>query len=309
VAGAKKSVLLTNLAFKGSNISFRMGGEDDHYKTLGLDPDASSIDIKKAYRKLALQFHPDKQAQSSDAERESASSQFAKIAAAYEILSDDEERKQYDMRRKYGGAPGTRYTTCDSPCNSPGPTSPSRPKHSSSRPAKAESNHTSTAPSSFQFSYDPTKVKSRDPQAIFREVFGKDFNAVYPDATMTTSSVPKSPSTPGTKGKKVATTSPSPGRTKTDVRVRSPSTKTPTQSSSKKAPIHNGHEDIMSMSSSTRTVVHADGSHEVITETTIIKKDGSKQTSMESSRSTPSKVKRQQVQNTPRQTTTYIKAL
>jgi curved DNA-binding protein CbpA len=289
-----------------------MGGEDDHYKTLGLDRDASSSDIKKAYRKLALKFHPDKQAQSSDTERESATAQFAKIAQAYEILSDDEERKQYDMRRKYGGAPGTRYTTCDdSPCNSPGRTSSApRAKHSSSRPAKAESNRTTAAPSSFQFSYDPTKVKSRDPHAIFREVFGKDFNAVHPDATMTYS-VPKSPATPVKKvNKQTDVTSPSPGRTKTEGRVPSRSAKSPNQTQSKKVLGRDGDDDVMSMSSSTRTVVHADGSHEVITEKTIIRKDGSKQTSMESNRSTPSKAKRQQVQQMPRQkTTTYIKAL
>ena len=69
--------------------------ETKYYETLGIEPNASDSDIKKAYKKMALLYHPDKN-QSPD-----ASDKFKKIGEAYEILGDAEKRKQYDM---YGEA-------------------------------------------------------------------------------------------------------------------------------------------------------------------------------------------------------------
>jgi DnaJ-class molecular chaperone len=60
-----------------------------HYEILGVDPKASSDQIKKAFRKLSLETHPDRPG--GDASR------FQKINEAYEQLSDDRTRKQYDM--------------------------------------------------------------------------------------------------------------------------------------------------------------------------------------------------------------------
>ncbi|GKH60881.1 DnaJ domain-containing protein [Campylobacter ureolyticus] len=65
---------------------------DSLYETLGVSKDASSEDIKKAYRKLARKYHPDI---NKDPEAEN---KFKEINAAYEILSDDEKRRQYDAR-------------------------------------------------------------------------------------------------------------------------------------------------------------------------------------------------------------------
>lgn len=305
--GDKQNQFRTPFAKKSA--SNTMSGEADHYRVLGLSTDASASDIKKAYRKLALKYHPDKQKQASEEDRDSANATFSKIAAAYEILSDEDERYQYDMRRKHGGAPGTRYSTKD-----PSVSTSNRPcskQNWSSAPSRSGG---TDVPSSFQFSYDPSKVRSRDPEAIFREVFGKDFKDVYPDSSMMGSSPmsPATPSKPRTKFKKKGTKIGSPGLAtptkSTTTQGRSPaSQRTPTRIKTKAGSLQDSN-DILSMSSSTKTVVHADGSHEVITETTVVRKDGSKHTSRESNRSTPSKVRRQ-AQKMPQHSAAYVKAL
>ncbi|MCG8551329.1 MAG: J domain-containing protein [Desulfobacterales bacterium] len=68
----------------------------DYYKTLGIDKTATAADIKKAYRKLALKYHPDKTKGDKALE-----DKFKTISEAYAVLSDPEKRKQYDT---YGSA-------------------------------------------------------------------------------------------------------------------------------------------------------------------------------------------------------------
>ena len=65
----------------------------DYYKILGISKGASEDDVRKAYRKMALKFHPDKN-KSAGAEEK-----FKEIAEAYEVLSDKRKRDIYD---KYG---------------------------------------------------------------------------------------------------------------------------------------------------------------------------------------------------------------
>jgi len=65
---------------------------DDYYKVLGLDKGAGIEDIKKAYRKLALKYHPDR----NPTDKKRAEEKFKEISEAYAVLSDPEKRKQYD---------------------------------------------------------------------------------------------------------------------------------------------------------------------------------------------------------------------
>lgn len=73
----------------------------DYYDILGVSEDASSSEIKKAYRSLARKHHPDRNPDDGDAEE-----RFKEIQEAYSVLSDDEKRRQYDQQRKFGGAFG-----------------------------------------------------------------------------------------------------------------------------------------------------------------------------------------------------------
>lgn len=68
----------------------------DYYEVLGIDKKASSSEIKKAFKKLAILFHPDKQASKSDEEKKEAEEKFKEINEAYGILNDKEKRQQYD---------------------------------------------------------------------------------------------------------------------------------------------------------------------------------------------------------------------
>jgi curved DNA-binding protein len=75
----------------------------DYYKTLGITKTATADDIKKAFRKLAVKYHPDKNTDNPQAE-----TKFKEINEAYETLKDPEKRKKYDQHgndyQKYEGA-------------------------------------------------------------------------------------------------------------------------------------------------------------------------------------------------------------
>ncbi len=66
--------------------------DKDYYQVLGVERNSTEADIKKAYRKLAIKFHPDKNPGDSESEEK-----FKEISAAFEILKDPDKRRKYDQ--------------------------------------------------------------------------------------------------------------------------------------------------------------------------------------------------------------------
>ena len=78
--------------------------EKDYYKTLGVGKDASTADIKKAFRKIARENHPDAHPGDKKAE-----TRFKEASEAHDILSDPDKRKEYDEARRLAGAGAFRF--------------------------------------------------------------------------------------------------------------------------------------------------------------------------------------------------------
>jgi molecular chaperone DnaJ len=73
----------------------------DYYETLGVPRDAKPEEIKKAYRKLAMEYHPDRNDGSAEAEE-----RFKELSEAYEVLKDPDRRAAYDRYGKEGARGG-----------------------------------------------------------------------------------------------------------------------------------------------------------------------------------------------------------
>lgn len=88
-----------------------MSNKRDFYEVLGVDKSADEAALKKAYRKLAMQYHPDRNPDNKEAE-----SKFKEINEAYEVLSDAKKRQMYDqfghagVDPSYGGGQGGQYS-------------------------------------------------------------------------------------------------------------------------------------------------------------------------------------------------------
>ncbi|XP_072394815.1 dnaJ homolog subfamily B member 6-A-like isoform X2 [Diabrotica undecimpunctata] len=106
----------------------------DYYKILKVSKNASTDEIKKAYKKLALKWHPDKNPDN----KEEATKKFREISEAYEVLSDGKKRRTYD---KYGTVNPERAST-------------------------------PSFGNLFDFEGDGFHFTFRDPEEVFREFFG-----------------------------------------------------------------------------------------------------------------------------------------
>jgi molecular chaperone DnaJ len=73
----------------------------NYYEILGVDENVKPDELRKVYRKLSLQYHPDRNPDNKEAEEK-----FKEISEAYDVLSDEEKRKKYDFERKVGSNGG-----------------------------------------------------------------------------------------------------------------------------------------------------------------------------------------------------------
>jgi molecular chaperone DnaJ len=105
--------------------------EEDLYELLGIDSEATNEEIRKAYKKKAVELHPDR-FPDDEARRQEATVLFGRITNAYNVLKDEEERAEYDFARRmgFGSANG------QSPGKAPGPKAPG--KQSSTGPIQGE---------------------------------------------------------------------------------------------------------------------------------------------------------------------------
>lgn len=86
---------------------FQQGEKDNKlYDTLGVNKNATTTEIKKAYRKLAMKYHPDKQSSKTEQDKKNAEDRFKEISQAYDILGDEKKRKSYDQFGMGGIGPG-----------------------------------------------------------------------------------------------------------------------------------------------------------------------------------------------------------
>ncbi|KAI0649402.1 hypothetical protein C8Q79DRAFT_510549 [Trametes meyenii] len=128
----------------------------DYYKRLGVSRDASDDEIKKAYKKMALKWHPDRNAGSED-----ASKKFKEISEAFEVLSDKQKRTIYDQFGEEGLKGGVP------PQGAGGPGSSGFSGFSGFPGAGAQTFSFSTGPGGGAGGFSPT-----DPNKIFEQIFG-----------------------------------------------------------------------------------------------------------------------------------------
>ena len=72
-----------------------MADKRDYYEVLGIQKGASYSEIKKAYRKAAMKYHPDKFSNASEKEKKEAEEKFKEVNEAYQVLSDEQKKAQY----------------------------------------------------------------------------------------------------------------------------------------------------------------------------------------------------------------------
>lgn len=87
----------------------------DYYKILGISRNATKRDIKDAFRKLSLQYHPDRQGNKSEKEKKDAEAKFKEIAEAYEVLGNDSKKSQYDSASVFNNNNNIKFETSGDP--------------------------------------------------------------------------------------------------------------------------------------------------------------------------------------------------
>ena len=138
---------------------------DDAYDILGVPKDATAVQIKSAYRKLALKHHPDKQ--STDEARQRSTLIFVKLSNAYEILKNESTRRDYDQERER-----ERQSSTTGPSYNDWEEQPSR-----ARPSSSSSRRAPAPAAAHQHDHFYEHFRFHDPFQVFEQVFGQDFSS------------------------------------------------------------------------------------------------------------------------------------
>ncbi|CAH2259264.1 dnaJ homolog subfamily B member 6 isoform X1 [Pararge aegeria] len=164
----------------------------DYYRILGVSRTATDAEIKKAYRKLALKWHPDKNPDNAD----ESNRRFKEISEAYEVLSDENKRKLYDARgschhsHRYSsknGVNGHRHFSFKGFFGeTPFHRFFERKRRVYDQYGKEGLNNSrgrhSAADEDYDFGYHSFPFKFRDPEEVFREFFGgSPFGELFAD--------------------------------------------------------------------------------------------------------------------------------
>ncbi|KAJ4890389.1 DNAJ heat shock family protein [Raphanus sativus] len=129
----------------------------DYYNILKVNHNATDDDLKKAYKRLAMIWHPDK---NPSARRDEAEAKFKRISEAYDVLSDPQKRQIYDLYGEEGLKSGKFPNSHD----------PSSSSSSSSRPPQQfYHQHRQHPPNAASFRFNP-----RDAEDIYAEIFGSE---------------------------------------------------------------------------------------------------------------------------------------
>jgi curved DNA-binding protein CbpA len=147
----------------------------DYYSVLGLDKNASTEDIKRSFKKLAKQWHPDKNPNNA----EEATRKFKEVSEAYKVLVDEEKRRIYDREGKDGLTPGTsKSQRPDQNFNFPRPDDFDYPRTRNQRFRFTEESTDHDFPGDFERMrfrrphHPPHNFMFQDPDQILRNIFG-----------------------------------------------------------------------------------------------------------------------------------------
>lgn len=103
-------------------VAWAAGAGRDYYETLGVDKSSSEAEIKRAHKKMALKWHPDKNPD----QKEKAQKEFIEIQKAYEVLGDPDKRKRYDNQKSFFSDESEQWDGADNSANFEPPGDPFR---------------------------------------------------------------------------------------------------------------------------------------------------------------------------------------